>query len=226
MYEDRMTRLKNFSSDTGKIRIIAACLRYYAVIIERSLPMMELIEQLKLFVPYNEQERKDCAQIETLLRTVPNLYTRENPCFHLTASAWVVNQNHQKVLMAYHNIYQSWSWLGGHADGDRNLLHTAMREVQEESGLQNLTPVSDQIYSVEILSVDGHEKKGAYIPSHLHLNITYLLQADEKEPLQKKPDENSAVSWFSLEDAVRASTEEWFQKRIYSKLNSKLSDFF
>ena len=30
----------------------------------------------------------------------------------MTASAWVVNPGRTKVLMVYHNIYKSWSWLG------------------------------------------------------------------------------------------------------------------
>ena len=68
----------------------------------------------------------------------------------------------------------------------------------------------------------GHEKNGQYVPSHLHLNITYLLEADPAEPLRCKPDENSRVAWFTPEEAVAASTEVWFRERIYRKLNEKL----
>ena len=127
--------------------------------------------------------------------------------------------------MAYHNIYDSWSWLGGHADGDHDLLAVALREVREESGLTAVRPVSRSIYSVEILTVDGHEKRGAYVSSHLHLNVTYLLEADPAEPVRCKPDENSRVGWFGLEEAVAASTEPWFRERIYKKLNEKLAGF-
>ena len=148
----------------------------------------------------------------------------ERPCrfAHITASAWVVNPNRDKVLMAYHKIYDSWAWLGGHADGERNLLETALREVREESGVTHVKPLSEDIFSVEVLTVDGHEKNGSYVSSHLHLNITYLLEADESDALHKKEDENCAVAWFGLEEAVEASTEEWFKKRIYRKLNEKL----
>ena len=124
--------------------------------------------------------------------------------------------------MAYHKIYDSWAWLGGHADGERNLLETALREVREESGVTHVKPLSEDIFSVEVLTVDGHEKNGSYVSSHLHLNITYLLEADESDALHKKEDENCAVAWFGLEEAVEASTEEWFKKRIYRKLNEKL----
>ena len=128
------------------------------------------------------------------------------------------------VLMAYHNIYHAWSWLGGHADGETDLLAVALREVQEESGLEKVIPVMDEIYSVETLTVDGHEKRGEYVPSHLHLNVTYLLMADPSDPVHINSEENSGVQWYEKEAAVQASSETWFRERIYSKLNQKLSE--
>ncbi len=92
----------------------------------------------------------------------------------------VVNKDRSKVLMVYHNIYNSWSWMGGHADGETDLLSVAIREVKEEAGISNVRPVSEEIFSLESLTVDGHVKKGNYVSSHLHLNITYLLEADSK----------------------------------------------
>ena len=88
-----------------------------------------------------------------------------------------------------------------------------------------MRPVLPHIYSLEILTVDGHEKRGAYVSSHLHLNVTYLLEADPAAPVRRKPDENSAVAWFGLEEAVAASSEPWFRERIYRKLNAKLALF-
>ena len=184
---------------------------------------MELLQILERYAPLNEQEARDRAVLMGLLRTGQNLWNRENEAAHLTASAWVVNGDRERVLMAYHNIYDSWSWLGGHADGERDLLAVAMREVREESGLARVAPVSEALFSLEILTVDGHEKRGRYVPSHLHLNLTYLLEADEHELLAVKPDENSAVAWFGREEAVEASSEPWFRARVYSKLNAKLA---
>ncbi len=181
-----------------------------------------MIEQLEQYIPFNEQEERDKEMILHMLHTEPDIFTRENTHAHMTASAWIVNRERTKTIMAYHNIYNSWSWLGGHADGNEDLLAVALREVKEESGIKNVRPVSKDIFSVEVLTVDGHVKKGNYVSSHLHLNVTYLLEADEADELSIKADENSNVKWFSLEDAVAASTEEWFKERIYSKLNEKL----
>ena len=183
-----------------------------------------LIGQVENYEPYNEQEQRDKELILQSLYREPDIFTRENTLAHMTASAWVVNKQRDKVLMVYHNIYHSWSWLGGHADGETDLLKVAIREVQEESGVQNVIPIRENIFSLESLTVDGHMKKGRYVTSHLHLNVTYLLEADEQEVLAVKPDENSGVAWFTLEEAVAASTEPWFQENIYRKLNQKLQD--
>ena len=184
-----------------------------------------LLEELEQYRPWNEQEERDRTELLRRLRSGEDLYTRDNSAGHLTASAWVVSPDRRQVLMAYHNIYDSWSWLGGHADGDHDLLAVALREVREESGLTAVRPVSRSIYSVEILTVDGHEKRGAYVSSHLHLNVTYLLEADPTAPVRRKPDENRAVAWFGLEEAVAASSEPWFRERVYKKLNAKLALF-
>ena len=125
------------------------------------------------------------------------------------------------VLMAYHKLYDSWAWLGGHADGDYDLAAVAEREAREETGLQDVTLVSGDILSLEILTVNGHEKKGAYVPSHLHLNCTYLLEADPHAPIRAKADENSQVGWIPFDEIPKKSTEVWFVKRIYAKLTER-----
>ena len=184
--------------------------------------MRTLEQQLKEYHPYNEQEERDLAVIRSMLDAQPDVFTRENLVAHMTASSWLVNSARDKVLMVYHNIYRSWSWTGGHADGERDLLAVAMREAEEETGVQRLRAVTEDIFSVETLTVDGHEKRGVYVPSHLHLNVTYLLEADEEDALRVKPDENSGVQWFSLEEALGACSEPWMAERIYRKLNEKL----
>ena len=181
----------------------------------------KLISQIEKYKPYNEQEEKDKILILDWIRNNANAFSRENTVAHMTASAWVVNKDRSKVLMVYHNIYNSWSWLGGHADGETDLLSVAIREVKEEAGISDVHPVSEEIFSLESLTVDGHMKKGNYVSSHLHFNITYLLEADSEEAVSVKADENSGVAWFTPEEALKKSTEPWFVERVYTKLLEK-----
>ena len=74
--------------------------------------------------------------------------------------------------------------------------------------------------------MDSHYKRGKYVPTHLHLNVTYLLQADEEEVLHAKEDENTGVAWFGLDEAVEKSNEKWFRENIYAKLNKKLRETY
>lgn len=183
---------------------------------------MKLIHQIEQYRPGNAQEEADKRLILKCLKQEKDIFSRSNPLVHMTASAWVVNEIRTKALMVYHNIYNSWSWMGGHADGEEDLLAVALREVREESGIHQVRPVTEDIYSLEVLTVDGHVKRGKYISSHLHLNLTYLLEASETDGLHMKPDENSGVAWFELDEAVKASSEPWFRERIYPKLNERL----
>lgn len=184
-----------------------------------------ITDDILAYRPCCEQETRDKAVILDFLAKNDDAFLRTNLIAHMTASAWVVDGEREHVLMVYHNIYDSWSWTGGHADGERDLLSVALREVREETGVQHVRPVTEDIFSLEVLTVDGHEKRGEYVPSHLHLNITYLLEADRRDTLHICASENSGVRWFTPEDALKASSEPWFVERIYKKLNAKLSAY-
>ena len=183
---------------------------------------MDIRQAIREYKPYNEQEARDKALILDFLSKNGDAFLRSNRIAHMTASAWVVNPARDRVLMVYHRIYDSWSWTGGHADGEEDLLAVALREVREETGVKHVRAVSPDIFSLEVLTVDGHEKRGAYVSSHLHLNVTYLLEADDTDELHIAEEENSGVRWFTLDGALQASSEPWFVKRIYGKLNEKL----
>lgn len=184
---------------------------------------MGLYEDIKAYEPFNEQEARDKRMMLAFLERNPEDYLlRSNETAHFTVSVWVVNENRDKVLMIYHNIYDSWSWIGGHADGIEDLKEVAARELHEETGVEHIRLLSEDILSIESLTVDGHEKRGAYVPSHLHLNITYLFEACEEDVLAMKPDENSGVRWCTLEEAIALPNEPWMVDRIYQKLLDRM----
>lgn len=183
---------------------------------------MELLRAIKNYQPFNEQEALDKELILQQLTNNDQVFLRQSKLAHITVSAWIVNPDYQKVLMAYHNIYQSWAWLGGHADGETDLKHVILKEIAEESCLTAVEFVTPSLFSLEVLTVDGHQKHGHYVSSHLHLNVTYLLQANDDLPLRIKADENSQVAWLKLSELKQKVSEPWFYDHIYSKLMAKV----
>ena len=186
---------------------------------------MALIDDIRAYEPFNEQEAVDRLAILRALADDPHVFDR-SASSHMACSIWTVDPDKQRTLMVYHNLYDSWSWIGGHADGERDLARVALRELEEETGVAGarLVPCGPGgIFSLEVLTVDGHEKRGRYVGSHLHLNVTYLAVASPEEPLRVKPDENSGVRWVDLDDVCTVSTEPWIADRIYRKLIEKLA---
>ena len=181
-----------------------------------------LKENLEQYKPYNEQEEVEKRIMLKYLTDFDNSLTRQNEYGHFTSSAFVLNKERTKILMIYHNIYKSWAWVGGHSDGDSDLLQVAIKEAKEETGITNVKPVSDDIYSLEIVTVNGHVKRGKYVGSHVHLNLTYLLEADEAEAIKIKEDENSGVKWVPINEVVNESNERWIKEHVYSKIIEKM----
>ena len=175
-------------------------------------------DDIAAYVPQDEAEAGDKAMILEYLRRFPDdILTRKNQIAHLTASGFVVNADGTRVLMAHHNLYRVWAWTGGHADGDPDLLSVALRETREETGAEHVKPLSPAIASLDILPVWGHVKRGAWVPSHLHLNVTYLLTAEESDPLRPRAGENTKVAWLPA-DRLLELTNEWQMDGIYAKL--------
>lgn len=178
---------------------------------------MRFIEAIERYSPAGEQERQDARMMRRYAEIFPDVLSRTNEMAHFTASAWIVSPDRSRVLMIYHNIYNSWSWTGGHADGQDDPLAVAIKEAREETGLAHIRPAGDELLSLEILTVKAHVKRGKYVVPHLHLNLTYLLEADDADAIHIKPDENSGVKWFAPEDALSACTEPEMLP-IYRKL--------
>ena len=187
---------------------------------------MNEIEILKTniekFKPFNEQEEVDKRIMLKYINDFDDVLTRQNEYGHFTSSAFVLNKERTKMLMIYHNIYKSWTWVGGHSDGDADLLHVAMKEAKEETGIKDIKPILDDIYSLEIITVNGHVKRGKYVGSHVHLNVTYLLEADETEEIKIKKDENSGVKWVPIDKILEVSSEKWIRDNVYSKIIEKM----
>lgn len=182
---------------------------------------MDYKEKIKNYIPFNIQEEKDKELMIKFMDNFDNSLYRENIVGHFTSSGYIVNKSRDKVLMIFHKIYNSWSWTGGHCDGDSDFLHVALKEAMEETGIKNIKPVTPEIISLDVLTVDGHTRKNEYVASHLHLNVTYLLEGDENDDLILNEDETKGVKWIPI-DKIREYSSEPYLIKLYEKLNLKI----
>ena len=132
--------------------------------------MDKLYEELKKFCPADatEAEARD-----TMLREIEQqgeqLLDRENEA-HFTSSAFIVNPARTKTLMVHHNLRNTWSWAGGHADGMADLEANARKEMLEETGVSEARLLGG-IASLEVFHVPAHVKKGKEVAAHRHLSV-------------------------------------------------------
>ena len=140
---------------------------------------------------------------------------------HFTAAGFIFNPQRTKVLMSHHNIFKTWAWTGGHADGETDLLNVALKEAEEETGAK-CRPIDGLACSAAIIPVIQHEKRGKTVKAHVHLNLAYALECEEDAVLRVKPDENSGVGWIDLSDLEsRVSQDDVHIMPIYRRIIAK-----
>ena len=169
------------------------------------------------YIPVSPQEAADKDVMLEYIALFDNLFSRANRMGHFTSSGFIVNETLDKVLCVHHNIYDSWGWTGGHMDGDVDFRKVALKEAREETGVEHFTFMTSEIDSLDILDVPGHFKNGAYISSHVHLSVAYVLIANDDDPVFVKADENSGVKWFALDELLEIVNEP-HMRVVYQKL--------
>ena len=183
--------------------------------------MINTLNLVKNFKPYNQQEQTD-KQYFLDSAKCGDLLSRNCAQAHFTSSAFIVNKTYDKVLCIFHNIYKSWCWIGGHADGDDDMLYVAKKETMEETSLKDFTVVSSDPIAIDSIGVQAHFRKGKFVPSHIHLNFTYLFEADENDFIHIQEDENSNIGWLTFDELLTKSTEPHMIK-IYKKIIEKIN---
>ncbi len=186
---------------------------------------MDFLSFLKSYKAYNEEEEAERQSFIQFLEAFGDKsYDRDNLVGHFSSSCWIVNKERTKALMIFHNMYKTWAWVGGHADGDKDLLHVALKETEEETGLKTVKPVFEKPIDLNVMVVHNHYKRGKFVPRHLHHNPVYLLEADENEPIRIKEDENSDIAWLEcdkINDYVSNEYTKVYYNRIMEKIRKK-----
>lgn len=160
---------------------------------------IRIIEQ---YNPKNEQEAVDKKAMLDFAENNKSSLSRDNKIAHFTNSAIITNKNKDKVLFVNHLIYKSWAWVGGHNDDNPNFVEVVLKEAKEETGITSVSPLINEPVALDNILVSNHIKNGVYVGDHIHMNISYILVANEYEKLIIKEDENSGVRWFEISDVL------------------------
>lgn len=188
---------------------------------------LNYIKQINEYIPDSLLQRKNKNVILDFIDLLGDkTLSRKSEVAHLTSSGFIVNHDATKALMAHHNIYNTWAWTGGHADGEKDLLKTAIKEAKEETGVKKISAISDNIVSLDILPVYSHTKRGEIVSTHLHLSIAYVLIADESDELIINHDENSDVTWIEYDRLNELCSEPdmiVLYKRLWDKAKKMLN---
>ena len=192
--------------------------------VEKPNILPEWAEIIVRFLPKDGREAREREMmLDLIAQHGDGILARENDVAHMTASSIIVSPDRKRTLMAFHKIYNSWAWTGGHADGESDFEAIARREAQEETGITGLKRLGSGPASLEILPVWAHVKRGKHVGSHLHLNVSYIFEADDTLALRIAQDENSAVGWLEI-DKLETSVSEPPMLPIYRRLLDRAND--
>lgn len=161
---------------------------------------------LAALLDYHPIDDKDAALKNKIFRFVESTnqcFERTNLEGHITGSAWIVDKAKTHVLLTHHKKLNKWLQLGGHADGNPEVIAVALREAQEESGLKKIRLVSPNIFDIDIHLIPERADE----PRHLHYDIRYIFEADLTEPLSVS-DESNELMWVPLLSLEKFSLEE------------------
>lgn len=190
---------------------------------------MSLAKTISLIENYIPQDGFEIEAQKIFLEVLKNAkekaFFRTSLLYHFSSSAIILSKDLKEILLAHHNIYNSYGWFGGHNDGNFDFLEVVKKEIREETGLETFELYFESIASLEILPVDNHLKRGNPVCSHTHLNVSYLFVADKNQPIRIKPDENSAIGWFKIEELdkiVREKTMLPIYHKIINRINKKI----
>jgi 8-oxo-dGTP pyrophosphatase MutT (NUDIX family) len=162
-----------------------------------------ILELLNRYQPFDGNDQKQQERIKKFVLSTPNCFKRTHLEGHITGSAWLMNKMGDKVLLTHHKKLDRWLQLGGHADGDTDIFKVALREAQEESGLEAIEAVSLDIFDVDVHLIPGYGLE----PEHFHYDIRFAMQANGGEDFVVSP-ESRELAWVPVDQVEKWSKEE------------------
>ncbi len=182
----------------------------------------QLLQLLNEYTTEIQDEKEMFEQLLQFVQTQADCFKRELSMGHITASVWIVNQSLDKTLLTHHAKIQKWLQPGGHCDGETDVVLSALRELEEETGLKNIQ-LLEGIFDLDVHTIAAHKNE----TEHLHFDIRFLVLADEEEPVLISEESND-LQWFHLHDIATAnpsrSLERMVEKTLLYKKSKTVSD--
>ena len=172
----------------------------------------DLLEKLDRYAPTTQRDADARARVIDFVRDHPNCFQRSLAIGHITGSSWVVDSANRRVLLTHHRKLGKWLQLGGHADGEPDVLSVALREAKEESGIEHIEPVSHEVFDVDVHLIPKRGNEQA----HYHYDIRFLLRVQGGDAFHVS-EESIDLAWFlatdleqlDIDDSVREMCVKW-----------------
>lgn len=168
-----------------------------------------IIDLLKNYSLRHPTENIVCEAFIDFVNQHQDCFERSLLIGHVTGSAWIIDVAKKSALLTHHRKLDVWFQLGGHADGDSDIFAVALKEAQEESGLEKLRPLSDQIFDIDIHIIPEH--KG--VPAHEHFDVRFIFSADSEEQLIVSA-ESKDLAWIPLAEMHKVTSEPSIQRMV------------
>lgn len=171
--------------------------------------MKNLKQLLKTYIQKNPHE-VNAIKMLNFFDNHDGCFEKDNLPGHFTGSAWVISPDKNKILMTHHKKLNMWLQLGGHADGEKDLKSVALKEAKEESGFNNFSILSEEIFDLDIHKIEPMNEE----PEHLHYDVRFLLEADPNEQDIIISEESHDVKWIHLDDVLEYNSEESISRMV------------
>ena len=182
----------------------------------------KLLGLLESYNPKDESEIKYKAQMLEFLKNNESCFERSCAIGHFTGSSWLENRDGSAFLLTKHKKLGLWLQLGGHADSDNDLLNVSIKEAQEESGIANIFPVSEEIFDLSVHLIP----RFVDIPEHYHYDIRFFLKTNENDDSIGVSEESTDLRWFQDDEYLvdNKETLRMFNKWMELKRSQTSTD--